>query len=211
MTSSHLEKTGADAAITCASCQACCCHLEVILMGDDDPPAAYVETDAWGGQVMARLDDGRCAALDRDTMRRAFTDFEIDGAKTVLGHDLFVAGAFAPGALPAESAVTETDGFRVKLTHGKLRAEGESSLHFAVSRNGRPVPRFDPYVGHRGHLVALRDGDLSYSHVHPEPGAKVGEIVFHSSLPSAGRYRLFLQFKLAGVVHTAPFTVEAGR
>ena len=86
-----------------------------------------------------------------------------------------------------------------------------TKLHFAISRNGKPVPSFDTYVGHRGHLVALRDGDLFYSHVHPEPDAKVGEIVFHTELPSAGRYRLFLQFKVGGVVHTAPFTVEVQR
>lgn len=38
-------------------------------MGEDDPPARFVETDRWGGQVMARLSDGLCAALDRDTNR----------------------------------------------------------------------------------------------------------------------------------------------
>ena len=54
--------------ISCASCRACCCKLEVILMGDDDPPAEFIQTDRWGGQVMARLDDGWCAALDRKTM-----------------------------------------------------------------------------------------------------------------------------------------------
>jgi len=37
-------------------------------MGDDDVPARLIKTDAWGGQVMARLDDGWCAALDRNTM-----------------------------------------------------------------------------------------------------------------------------------------------
>ena len=37
-------------------------------MGDDDPPAEFVKTDQWGGQVMARLDDGWCAALDRSTL-----------------------------------------------------------------------------------------------------------------------------------------------
>ncbi len=57
-----------DAAITCASCRACCCKLEVILMNDDDPPAEFIETDRWGGQVMRRLDDGWCAAVDRTTM-----------------------------------------------------------------------------------------------------------------------------------------------
>ena len=55
-------------AIHCNTCRANCCKLEVILMGEDDVPARYTQTDRWGGQVMARLDDGWCAALDRDTM-----------------------------------------------------------------------------------------------------------------------------------------------
>lgn len=54
--------------ITCATCAARCCRLEVMLMGEDDVPAALIETDAWGGEVMLRLEDGWCAALDRDTM-----------------------------------------------------------------------------------------------------------------------------------------------
>jgi Fe-S-cluster containining protein len=54
--------------ITCATCKACCCKLEVILLGDDDPPPEYIATDKWGGQVMKRLDDGWCAAVDRVTM-----------------------------------------------------------------------------------------------------------------------------------------------
>ena len=37
-------------------------------MGEDDVPARLVERDRWGGEVMARLEDGWCAALDRDTM-----------------------------------------------------------------------------------------------------------------------------------------------
>jgi hypothetical protein len=142
---------------------------------------------------------------------RAFTDFEIDGTKIVLGHDLFVPGTFAPVQIPAASDSVAADEFVVSLKHDDLRADKEAKLRFAISKGGRPVPVFDPYVGHRGHLVALRDGDLSYSHVHPEPDARLGEIVFHTELPSAGRYRLFLQFKVDGVVHTAPFTVEVAR
>ena len=56
------------AAITCASCKACCCRLEVMLMGEDDVPLELTEVDRWDGQVMARLDDGWCAALNRATM-----------------------------------------------------------------------------------------------------------------------------------------------
>ena len=37
-------------------------------MGDDDIPPELTERDRWGGWVMTRLDDGWCAALDRNTM-----------------------------------------------------------------------------------------------------------------------------------------------
>ena len=60
---------GADGTvITCASCKACCCRLAVMLMSEDDVPRHMIQEDRWGGRVMARLDDGWCAALDRDTL-----------------------------------------------------------------------------------------------------------------------------------------------
>lgn len=59
----------AAAPITCDTCQACCCRLEVLLMGEDDIPDELTEQDRWGGWVMARLDDGLCAALVRETHR----------------------------------------------------------------------------------------------------------------------------------------------
>ncbi|MGE4428975.1 MAG: hypothetical protein AB7G37_21180, partial [Solirubrobacteraceae bacterium] len=68
-----------------------------------------------------------------------------------------------------------------------------------------------PYLGARGHLVALRDGDLAYLHVHPDEHAGVGEIPFTAEFPSVGRYRLYLQFQTGGQVRTAPMTVEVTR
>lgn len=55
--------------ITCQDCDACCCQLEVMLICDRDIPPRLTADDRWGGQVMRRLDDGWCAALDRDSMR----------------------------------------------------------------------------------------------------------------------------------------------
>ncbi|AYC31726.1 YkgJ family cysteine cluster protein [Pseudomonas cavernae] len=52
----------------CSNCAACCCQLEVLLITDTGVPQRFIETDAWGGEVMRRLDDGWCAALDRDSM-----------------------------------------------------------------------------------------------------------------------------------------------
>lgn len=57
-----------DPNVSCAKCEAICCRLEVILMGDDSVPAHLSIEDTWGGEVMRRLDDGWCAALDRNTM-----------------------------------------------------------------------------------------------------------------------------------------------
>jgi len=37
-------------------------------MSGDDVPVGMIEIDRWGGQVMARLEDGWCAAVDRLTM-----------------------------------------------------------------------------------------------------------------------------------------------
>jgi uncharacterized protein len=56
-------------AITCGTCRACCCRLEVMLMGEDEIEPALTSQDQWGGWVMKRLDDGLCAALDRATFR----------------------------------------------------------------------------------------------------------------------------------------------
>ena len=57
-----------DPEVTCASCEACCCRLQVMLLTETGVPEQFIETDQWGGQSMARLDDGWCSALDRNTM-----------------------------------------------------------------------------------------------------------------------------------------------
>lgn len=61
-------KTLPQTAITCASCAACCCRLEVMLVSETGVPERFIETDRWGGRTMARLDDGWCSALNRNTL-----------------------------------------------------------------------------------------------------------------------------------------------
>ena len=89
----------------------------------------------------------------------------------------------------------------VALTSGAGKAGREADLDFEVTRGGKPV-NVEPYLGARGHLVALREGDLAFLHVHPDRD----RLRFMAEFPSAGRYRLFLQFKTGGRVHTAAFT-----
>ena len=137
---------------------------------------------------------------------RVFADFKSGGVSRTLGTDVQVAGAFEPRDLPHRSSrATTGDGYEVRL------AEVEDELRFTVYANGRRVEDIEPYLGARGHLVALREGDLAYLHVHPESEAtEGGDIRFRVEYPSAARYRLFLQFKHDGRVRTVAFTKERG-
>ena len=55
--------------ITCDTCDAACCRLQVILIGDNDVADRFIDLSSWGGEVMRRGEDGWCVAVDRDTMR----------------------------------------------------------------------------------------------------------------------------------------------
>ncbi|WP_330237712.1 hypothetical protein [Streptomyces sp. NBC_00525] len=153
------------------------------------------------------------AALPEAGDYRVFADFtpEAEGARNLtLGADLAVAGHYRPKALPAASTTTTADGYRVTL-NGTPVPGRERELTLTVSRDGKPVTDLQPYLGAYGHLVALRAGDLAYLHVHPEEGGPGPSVSFAATAPSAGTYRLFLDFRHGGEVHTAAFTVTTGR
>jgi len=147
---------------------------------------------------------------------RLFADFKATGGEALtLGTDLAVDGVYE-AAPPAEESRTATvDGYQVTLD-GDLSAGADAMLTLSVSKDGRPVTDLQPYLGAYGHLVALRGGDLAYLHVHPdgEPGDGTTQpgpdVVFHTAVPSAGTYHLYLDFQHDGVVRTAAFTVTAG-
>ena len=139
---------------------------------------------------------------------RVFADFSAAGTSLTLGADLEMPGPYEPAPLPAPVDAVRTDGYEVALEAHVLDL-GDASLVFGVSYDGRPVEDLEPYLGALGHLVALREGDLAFLHVHPESGGGAGpQIAFRAMFPSEGRYRLFLQFAHQGRVHTAAFTVE---
>lgn len=138
--------------------------------------------------------------LGRPGAYRVFADFTTAGERNVVASELYVPGVAAPKPLPAASREARVDGYRVVLR----RRDGEP-LRFDVTRDGNAVA-LQPYLGARGHLVVLREGDLEYVHAH----ADGKELAFETEFPSAARYRAFLQFRAAGTVRTAPFTIVVG-
>ena len=148
---------------------------------------------------------------------RAFADFAPEGRSDAitLGADVAVAGVYTPAALPTPSRTATVDGYTVRLD-GDLVPGRTNGLTLTVSKAGRPVTDLQPYLAAYGHLVALRNGDLAYLHVHPDgqPGdgrTRPGPgIEFMVEVPSSGSYRLFFEFQHGGVVRTAEFTVPTG-
>jgi hypothetical protein len=139
---------------------------------------------------------------------RVFADFSVGERPYTLAGDITVDGAVRSQPLPAPTAAVTVDGLRVALTEGPTKAGEESELVFTLTRGGTPVAVQD-HLGAKGHLVALREGDLAFLHVHPDKD----RLRFMATFPTAGgSYRLFLQFKTAdGRLHTAAFTQEVTR
>jgi hypothetical protein len=137
---------------------------------------------------------------------RLFADFTYEDEAFTLASDLRVDGDADLRPLPAPEPVAVSDGYDVRLDAGEARAGEESELRFTIRSRGEPVET-EPYLGAGGHLVALREGDLAFLHVHPEDDG----VGFAATFPTAGRYRLFLQFRHAGAIQTVAFTHVVAR
>ena len=198
-----------------------------ILDGSGSPVTAYdIEHAKWMHLIVVRRDLANFQHLHPElgstgtwTQRltlpaagsyRMFADFTVDGEKHTLGADLQAPGSFTPVPLPAAASRTSVGGYTVTLT-GDPRPGEASELEFAVTRGDAAVEDLEPYLGARGHLVALREGDLGYLHVHPTGDDAGNRVRFATTVPSAGTYRLYLQFQRAGVVHTAEHTLVVPR
>ena len=146
---------------------------------------------------------------------RVFADFKpTSGEALTLGADLSVSGTPEPATEQPMTRTATVEGYTVTLT-GDLVVGEDSMVELDVAKDGQPVTDLQPYLGAYGHLVALREGDLAYLHVHPdgEPGdatTSPGPVIrFGAEVPSSGRYHLYLDFRHDGVVRTAQFALDA--
>ncbi|WBB79803.1 hypothetical protein O7606_27375 [Micromonospora sp. WMMD882] len=140
---------------------------------------------------------------------RAVADFWPEGApgQVTLGVDVPVPGRYAATPLPPPEETVLVDGYTVTLDGG-LRAGAANQVLVWLGRDGAPVNDLQPHLGAFGHLVALRQGDLAYLHVHPAAASQPSSVVaFGVTVPSAGTYRLFFEFRHLDQVRVAAFTV----
>ena len=144
-----------------------------------------------------------------------------------LHQDVDVAGAYRPRPLPPFAPKVIVDGYHVTLSAPRtLRAIEPAHMTATVTDpSGKPLT-FTPWYGALAHAVFFRENSLDYFHTHVcgpnTPGCtsvfggtrvtgtstKPGKLQVGVLLPTAGTWRLFLQFQAGGRVLTAPFTLN---
>lgn len=156
------------------------------------------------------------AALDPGS-HRFYTQFTADGkdgkpVTPILSVPVMVPGEYVHAPLPAASSSTVVDGYTVTLdTSSGMMAGHGMPLTVTITKDGRPVTNLQPYLESYAHLTAIHERDLAIAHLHPEnpvTGTSGGpELDFEASFPKAGNWRLFIQFQIDGVLHTAAITM----
>jgi hypothetical protein len=135
---------------------------------------------------------------------------------TVLGVPFVIAGDTTMIPVPAPAAAARSGPFTVRRLDGTadFTSGTQAALQFRVTRAGRPVT-LEPYLGAYAHLSNFEVRTQGLMHLHPLPaGAQGGPpadgvLAFHAAFAERGDKRMFLQFRVDGVVHQVAFTIFA--
>lgn len=129
-----------------------------------------------------------------------------NGDHVILGERLDVTGADDDPA-PADTAL------EVEVTESpEVSPNGRMTLTVRDAA-GRPV-RLGTYLGTYGHVTGFHRETGAMLHMHPLTGPEVTEdgssLDFHTEIVDAGDYRLFVQARVDGFLHTVPVDVAIG-
>ncbi|MGJ1266769.1 hypothetical protein ACR78F_12890 [Sphingobacterium spiritivorum] len=105
--------------------------------------------------------------------------------------------------------VSVVDGYTVTLLNGSdLRTNTGQSLQFSIEKDGKILNEKDieTYLGANAHIVMISQADKDFLHIHPMSDHRF-PIYAETYILKSGLYRMWVQFKTDGKVHTADFTV----
>jgi hypothetical protein len=109
-----------------------------------------------------------------------------------------------------EKLVSKVDNYTVTLTNGAdLKTNNPQLLKFTIEKGGKKLQEKDiqQYLGASAHIVMIAQETKDFLHIHPMAD-KNFPIFAETQIKKAGGYRMWVQFKTNGIVHTADFTVN---
>lgn len=103
----------------------------------------------------------------------------------------------------------ETDGYLLSILNGQNLKVGSVSLPIVLEKDGKKVRRADleDYLGAVAHIILIDQDDKNFIHIHPE-SSEISPIHAYAAINKRGLYRMWVQFKTDGKVHTADFTLD---
>ena len=143
----------------------------------------------------------------------------------VLRRPLTVPGGYKLSpVVPAPSLTGEADGYKITF----LKQPRPWTVMLLPARvthdDGTPVDNLEPYLSVFAHFTSFNIANDLYGHAHPLEYAGSGRegwplsttptlrggplLTFHAEFPGAGDYRAFVEFQIAGQLHTAALTMH---
>lgn len=134
-----------------------------------------------------------------------------DGEPTVDKQHLDVSGeSSSTNEDVATKFVSEVDGYKVTLINGRdFKTNRTQDLEISIEKAGKKLSESDleQYLGASAHIVMIGKVDKEFLHIHPVTDSRF-PVFAQTHIKEAGLYRMWAQFKIDGVVHTADFTVD---
>lgn len=93
------------------------------------------------------------------------------------------------------------------LDNQVLRAARMAMLTLKISREDGSPAIVTPYLGAFAHVISTPDDGDSLIHVHPMNGSSNDQGMLHVTFPTAGFYRVWVQFIEGGALKTVPLSV----
>lgn len=101
------------------------------------------------------------------------------------------------------------DDYTISLLNGDdLKTNTAQSLEFSIEKEGKILAEKDIelYLGANAHIVMISQADKDFLHIHPMSEERF-PIYAKTYIKKEGLYRMWVQFKTEGEIHTADFTV----
>jgi hypothetical protein len=189
-------------------------RLHFFVVRDDMSHFQHVHPADGGGLWRTRV------AIPDGGNYRMYAEFVPPGSRsrmhpTVLGSTFIVPGDTTYVPMPEPAASVRVGAYAVTRLEGSGPVERTvpNTLTFAVTdADDDPVTDLEPHLGSYAHISAFNALSLSVTHLHPtqrvDPGAPAPEeLSFQARFAERGEHRIFLEFRVDGVVHTAPITL----
>lgn len=141
-----------------------------------------------------------------------FADFKPSGAyQTLNRQEIEVQGN--PSANNEELSnkwISKVDGFTVRLSNASDFKTGQTQhLEVSIEKDGKELMEKDlqQYLGASAHIVMIYKSDKEFLHIHPVSDSRF-PVFAQTQIEKAGAYRMWVQFKIDGEVHTSDFTID---